>query len=408
MTSNVNARRLLKTNKAVVHRMVPFVIRLKNNNTISEQSVELRFDPGAKTTGMCIVDNNNNALFFAELHHRGEAIKKALDQRRGIRRSRRQRNTRYRAPRFNNRTRPTGWLAPSVKSRADNVINWTAKLSQWVNIKSCVIESVSFDNSSMTEGQKLVGTQYQQGALYQTTLRKAIIAKYNGNCAYCGEKGEEVEHIIPKQSGGTNSFKNLAFSCRNCNEKKGTLSLKEFGKAMGKDYSHLEPSKTPKHAAIIQSARNYTIKSIKSIGLDVSTCEGWQTKFNREESELPKEHYYDAFATSTVGAIQTNEALIIKAQGRGKRLMTRVDRFGFPRQKAKSQKVVKGFQTGDMVKAVVFKGTKAGAYTGRVAVRETGNFNITTKAGTVQGISFKCCNLIQKGDGYGYQTKKIA
>lgn len=54
MTSNVKARRLLKQSKAVVHRMVPFVIRLKDNNAISEQGVELRLDPGAKTTGICI------------------------------------------------------------------------------------------------------------------------------------------------------------------------------------------------------------------------------------------------------------------------------------------------------------------------------------------------------------------
>lgn len=166
MTSNAKARKLLKDNKAIVHRMIPFVIRLKDNNTISNQSVELRLDPGAKTTGVCIADSDNNAIFFAELHHRGEAIKRALDQRRGVRRSRRQRSTRYRAPRFQNRTRPQGWLAPSVKSRADNIVNWTAKLSQWANIKSCAIETVSFDNSSMTEGEKLYGTQYQQGSLY--------------------------------------------------------------------------------------------------------------------------------------------------------------------------------------------------------------------------------------------------
>ena len=261
----------------------------------------------------------------------------------------------------------------------------------------------------MSEGQKLYGTQYQQGSLYQTTLRKAVIAKHNGQCVYCGEKGEEVEHIVCKSNGGTDSFKNLTYSCRSCNEKKGSLSLKAFAKVMGKDYSHLEPKQTPKHAAIIQSARNYTIESIKSIGLDVSTCEGWETKYRREEARLPKEHYYDALCTSnTIGTIKTNDVLIIKAQGRGKRLMTRVDRFGFPRQKAKSQKVVKGFQTGDIVKAVVLNGTKAGSYIGRVAVRETGSFNISTKDKTIQGISYKCCTILQKGDGYGYTIKKAA
>lgn len=408
MTTNAKARRLLKDKKAVVHRVYPFVIRLKDNNTISSQSLELRLDPGAKTTGVCVVGDNNNALFFAELHHRGEAINKALEQRRGVRRSRRQRNTRYRAPRFLNRTRPDGWLAPSVKSRADNVINLVKKLSRWIPLKRAVIESVSFDTSSMAEGERLYGTQYQQGSLYQSTLRKAVIAKYNGRCAYCGEKGEEIEHIVCKQKGGTNSFSNLTFSCRRCNERKGILSLKEFAKVMKRDYSHLEPKQTPKHAAIIQSARDYTIESMKSIGLDVTTCEGWQTKFNREESNLPKEHYYDAYATSTVGEILAKDVCIIKAQGRGKRLMTRVDRFGFPRQKAKSQKVVYGFQTGDVVRAVVQSGKKAGTHIGRVAVRETGSFNITTDSGTIQGISYKYCKSIQKGDGYAYANKKIS
>ncbi len=82
--------------------------------------------------------------------------------------------------------------------------------------------------------------------------------------------------------------------------------------------------------------------------------------------------------------------------------MCRVDKFGFPRTKAKSLKAVKGFQTGDIVKAVVTKGKKIGTYVGRVAVRKTGSFNIKTSVGTVQGIAWKYCKLVQKMDGYLY------
>jgi len=39
-------------------------------------------------------------------------------------------------------------------------------------------------------------------------------------------------------------------------------------------------------------------------------------------------------------------------------------------------------------------------YFGRVAVRATGSFNITTKTETVQGISHKHCTLISRNDGY--------
>ena len=64
--------------------------------------------------------------------------------------------------------------------------------------------------------------------------------------------------------------------------------------------------------------------------------------------------------------------------------------------------IIKGFQTGDLIKAIVTKGKKLGTYFGRVAVRTTGNFNIKTKETTVQGIAHKFCMLKQRTDGYTY------
>jgi len=61
-----------------------------------------------------------------------------------------------------------------------------------------------------------------------------------------------------------------------------------------------------------------------------------------------------------------------------------------------------GFQTGDMVKAIVPTGKKTGTYVGRVAIRATGSFNIQTAAGAVQGISHKHCKVIQRGDRYQF------
>jgi hypothetical protein len=64
--------------------------------------------------------------------------------------------------------------------------------------------------------------------------------------------------------------------------------------------------------------------------------------------------------------------------------------------------VVKGFATGDLVKAIVTTGKKVGTYIGKVAVRSSGSFNIQTTNGVVQGIGWKHCQLIQKADGYLY------
>ncbi len=44
----------------------------------------------------------------------------------------------------------------------------------------------------------------------------------------------------------------------------------------------------------------------------------------------------------------------------------------------------------------------AGTHTGRVAVRASGSFYITTRDGVVQGISHKHCKQLQRSDGYGY------
>lgn len=86
----------------------------------------------------------------------------------------------------------------------------------------------------------------------------------------------------------------------------------------------------------------------------------------------------------------------------GSRQMCRTDKYGFPSRYVPRFKFVKGFQTGDNVKAIVTQGKKVGTYIGRIAVRSSGSFNITTKPGIIQGISYKYCTTIHRKDGYLY------
>ena len=409
MISHAKARILLKNRLAVVHKVYPFTIRLKDNSAVSkDRSYTVKLDPGSRTTGVAITDDKDSVVMLAELEHRGHLIKKNLDDRRAVRNSRRQRNTRYRPSRFLNRTKPEGWLAPSVKSRADNVINFIKKYKKLININKVMIEYVSFDVAQMTADSNLIGTAYQQGPLYQQKLRSFIFNRSNGKCVYCGAKATEIDHVIPRANGGTDSTYNLVASCKACNERKSNLSLKEFGKTMNKDYSHLKPKKLPKDAAIVQSARNYMVKEITKLVSDTTTHPSWLTKYNREQLVLPKEHYYDALSVGNVENYKflTDKILAISAKGRGSRQMCRMNSYGFPRTSAKASKSVKGFQTGDIVKAVVTKGLKVGEYLGRVAVRSNGGFDIKTKTKTIEGIGYKYCRLIQRGDGYSYNYKR--
>ena len=400
------ARILLFTKQAVIHKRFPFTIRLRNDNAVlKDKSYTVKLDPGSRTTGVAITDDKESVVMLAEIEHRGHIIKKSLDKRRVIRRSRRNRKTRYREARFLNRTRPQGWLAPSVKSRADNVINFIKKHKKLLNINRVMIEDVSFDIAQMSSDIKLWGNDYQQGSLYNKNLREFIFSKTKGRCSYCGAKAKEIDHIVPRAKGGTDSTYNLAASCRSCNEKKSNLSLKEFGKLMNKDYSQLEPKKLPKDAAIVQSARNYMVKEITKIIPDTTTYDAWMTKYNRNQLGLSKQHYYDALSVGEIPTkfnFLTDKILQISAKGRGSRQMCRMDRYGFPRTSAKASKTVKGFQTGDIVKAIVPFGLKQGEYLGKVAVRSSGYFDIQTKTQVIQGIGYKYCHIVQRSDGYSY------
>ena len=406
--SEAYARILLYSKQAVIHKRFPFTIRLKNDHAVlRDKTYTVKLDPGANTTGIAVVSNDDAVVMLAEIEHRGRVVKRSLDSRRTIRRSRRNRKTRYREARFKNRTSPEGWLAPSVKSRADNVINFVRKYKKLLNIAKVEIERVSFDTAQMGSDVELYGIDYQQGALYQTKLRDFIFSRSKGKCSYCGEKAEEIDHIIPRSKGGTDSVNNLTATCRACNEKKSNLSLKDFGKLVGKDFSKIEPKALPKHASIVQSAREYTIKEVTKLVADTKSYDAWLTKYNRDELGLPKQHYYDALSVGNVQDYKflTDKVLIISSKGRGSRQMCRMDRFGFPRTSPKNGKSVKGFQTGDIVKAIVPTRSKQGEYFGRVAVRSSGYFDIETNGNIVQGIGYKYCRIVQRNDGYSYDYR---
>ena len=147
------ARKLLAMGKAAVYRHYPFTIILKDAVAEPEvQAVELKVDPGSKTTGIALVADfkrGRRVLWAANLDHRGQVVKQSLEKRRHARRSRRSRKTRYRPARFDHRTRPKGWLAPSLRSRVDNVFNWSRKLVGLVPVTSIVVETVRFDTHNL-------------------------------------------------------------------------------------------------------------------------------------------------------------------------------------------------------------------------------------------------------------------
>ncbi len=409
------ARLLLKEGKAAVLKRYPFTLILKvavQSPTL--QPLRLKIDPGASTTGMALVnDATGEVVFAAEISHRGQHIKQRMDTRRTQRRSRRQRKTRYRKPRFQNRHRRKETLPPSLESRVCNVLTWVRRMIRLGPITALSQELVKFDTQAMqTPGRE--GIQYQQGDHAGYEVRELLLERWNRQCAYCDRQQIplQVEHIQSRARGGTDRLSNLTLACKACNQAKGRQDIRVFLQDQPERLERiLAHAREPlKDAAALNATRWALYERLQATGLPVETGSGGLTKYNRSLRQLPKTHWLDAAAVgaSTPLALHVGQVhpLIIMATGHGSRQMCRMDQFGFPRTSAKQARRVHGFTTGDLVRAVVRSGKKRGTYVGRVAIRSSGYFNITTKTGIIQGISSRSCHLIHRGDGYSYSIQK--
>jgi len=396
------ARELLGKGKAAVYRRYPFTIILKDREGGDVQPVAFKVDPGSRTSGIVMVADfkrGKRVIWAAELEHRGQVIKKKLLARRQQRRGRRHRKTRYRKPRFLNRRKEKGWLPPSLLSRIQNIATWLIRLHRFAPIVSISQELVRFDTQLM-ENPDISGVEYQQGELQGYEVREYLLEKWGRKCAYCGITGVplEIEHIIPKTRNGSNRVSNLTIACHDCNQEKGNQTATEFG------YPHIQAQakKPMQDAAAVNSTRWALYDWFKSTGLPVEVGTGGRTKYNRTRQGYYKAHWTDAACVGESGQDVFIHAqhtpLLIKATGRQSRQMCRVDRYGFPRTKPKQSRTVHGFQTGDVVRAIVPKGKNAGTHIGRVVVRAMGSFRV----GKADGINWKRCQSVHKNDGYEY------
>ena len=405
--SERRARLLLSRKRAVVHRVWPFTIRLKDRSREASQvqPVALKLDPGSKTTGMALVrveqtqvGEVHHALHLADLSHRGERVHHALQQRAGYRHRRRSAHQRYRVPRFQNRTCPAGWLPPSLRSRIGNILTWTRRYGRFAPVGRIDVERVKFDLALM-ENPELTGVAYQRGEVFGWEIRAYVLAKFHHQCAYCGthQGALELDHVHPRSRRGSDRVSNLAPACHDCNAKKGNRTAAEFG------HPEVEvQAKVPlRDAAAVNATRLALVEALGVFGLPMGTWTGGRTRWNRERFAVEKAHCLDALCVGELAGIglPAQRVLHITAQGRGSYQRTNVDASGFPRGYLLRQKRVRGFSTGDLIRAEVPAHLKTrGVHVGRVAVRLSGSF----KVGKTDGIHARYCHLVQRGDGYGY------
>ena len=408
------ARKLLDKGRAIVARHTPFTIRLKDR-TVEESEVDgvqVGIDPGSKHTGIAVFTDRageRRGRYTIRLDHRGAQIRKKLGQRSAYRRRRRTANLRHRAPRFSDRTRPQRWLPPSLRHRVETTTAWVDRLTRWAPVKAVHVERVAFDIHTLSAGRPLEGAEHQRGTLHGFEVREYLLAKFDRTCVYCGATNTplNLDHVHPRSRGGSDRVSNLVLACVPCNRTKADRPVEEFVTDKPALARILARAKAPlRDAAAVQSTRWALWRALDQ-RLPTHVRSGGRTKWNRTRNHLPKSHTLDALALGKVDTITqtTNRVLVTGCAGRGSYARTRPDRYGFPRLRLPRTKGFFGFTTGDLVRVVVPQGKKTGTYTGRVAVRASGSFNVTTAQGTIQGIRYKHMRLLQRADGYGYTLK---
>ena len=282
-------RRLLKDKKAKVVRRCPFTIQLLYETQNNAKEITLGVDAGSKHIGISAT-TQDKVLYEADVELRNDTVD-LLSTRRESRRARRNRKTRYRAPRFDNRvsSKKEGWLAPSVRHKVDTHLQVIANIHKILPIAKVIVEVASFDIQKI-KNPDIEGTDYQSGnQLGFWNVREYVLFRDNHTCQCCKGKSKDpilnVHHIESRKTGG-NSPDNLITLCETCHT--------GYHKGVVKLPSSIKRGMRFNDAAFMGVMRWEVYNRLKETYKDVSVAYGYLTKNTRIEAGLPKEHYIDA------------------------------------------------------------------------------------------------------------------
>lgn len=315
--NHAKVRLLLKYGKAKVVKRTPFTIQLLSASKTYTQDVTLGVDAGSKHVGLSATTYKQE-LFVAELRPRNDVVE-LLSSRRELRRSRRNRKTRYRKARFNNRVRSKhkGWLAPSVEVKIWNHIQGINLVNKILPLTTIRVETAEFDLQrlkAMEEGNPLpVGKDYQLGEQYNYyNTRQYILHRDGYKCTCCGAKSTKkkevkfhVHHLESRKTGG-NSPSNLITLCESCHK------LYHAGKV--EIPVKKRKIKSMRDATFMGIMRKTLIERLRNMfpNIEIKETMGYITKYWRERKNIEKSHTSDAFVIAkNLDAERLNKSLLI-------------------------------------------------------------------------------------------------
>ena len=399
-------RRLLNSHLAKVVKRCPFTIQLLYQSTKEIQPVSLGVDAGSKHIGLAAT-TEQKVLYQEELTPRNDVVK-LLSAKRACRHSRRNRKTRYRKPRFNNRvhSKHKGWLAPSVEVKIQEHITAIKNICKILPASEIHVETAEFDLQrlkAMEEGKTFpVGTDYQLGEQYDFyNTRQYVLHRDGYTCQCCGVHDKDVKlhvhHIESRQTGG-NAPNNLITLCEHCHKAlhEGKIKLPK-GKKRGK--SHRE-------AAFMGIMRNTLLERLKKeVSVPVMMTYGYITKYWREKADLEKSHINDAICISKHPYTKPLDTYYLTKVVRHHNRQIHKANFskGGIRKRNQAPYLVKGFRLFDKV---LYQGKEYFIF-GR---RTTGYFDIRTLDGTKVNkgsVSYKKLRIQDTAKAYLKEVRAI-
>ena len=407
--SQRKARLLLRENKAMIYKYHPFTIQLTYTTGETKQDCHIGIDTGSKHIGMAIT-SENKVLFKGEIELRQD-VKSNIDTKHIYRRSRRNRKTRYRQPRFLNRKRSDKWLPPSLQNRVDHTFHWIDTFCSLVSDPILHIEVGKFDTAKMINPE-INGVDYQHGQTYGFfEERYFVFARDNYTCQCCGKSKDKIlqtHHIIYRSNGGTDRVDNLITVCTDCHTSKNH----QKGGILYKWQEQHKKVKQYKEPPFINAIR----KRIFARYPNAHTTYGSETTPHRKELGLEKTHYNDAITISGITNIKEDpkEWLLIKQFRKKKRsLHEATARKGrkepncFQKRNSKNTPFYRGFYLNDKVK--VFGHGQIGYITGFTSggayVKNVDGEYITIPNKSYKQVSIKYLKLLSHNNNWQYVVK---
>ena len=388
--NHAKVRVLLKQQKAKIVHRCPFTIQLLYDSTDYTQPVSLGIDAGSRHIGVSAT-TETKVLYEADVTLRNDIVD-LLSARRESRRARRSRKTRYRKPRFNNRTRKDGWLAPSIQQKMDTHLTVVHKATEILPVSSITVETASFDIQKI-KNPDISGTGYQQGEqLDFWNVREYVLFRDGHTCQCCKGKSKDpvlnVHHIESRKTGG-NAPNNLITLCGTCHKgyHKGTVTLpKAIHRGMKfKDATFM--------GVMRWAFYNRMKETYEPLGIMVNMTYGYITKNSRIEHNLPKDHFIDARCISGHPDATSNGMVFYQKKVRCHNRQIHKQKIlkGGIRKRNQAPYLVKGFRLFEKVK---YHGKQYFIF-GR---RSSGFFDIRTLDGTKVNKGSVSCKKIRSLD----------